>query len=844
MDAAVIARCETCGAKYRILDPGGKTDIPCKKPGCGGRVRIPRETLRMADKTLTMAPPDAAGALPPGIPVEEMPEELREAARDAKKRFGKYVLLEEIGRGGAGVVHRAWDATLCREVALKFLTSMGDEDDVERFLREARTAASLAHPNIAQVYEIGEEDGKHYVAMQLIDGHDLADRRYPAKRALAILRDAAGAVEFAHSHGIIHRDLKPRNILLDSHGTPYVLDFGLAKPLRTQSRLTRTGAIMGTPAYMSPEQASGDSRRIGKRSDVYALGATLYEMLTGRPPFRGETPIVVLAAVTTKEPVPPRLLFKEIPPEAETICLKALEKDPARRYASARALAQDCDRFVRGVPIEAKPASVLARVWRRVRRHRPALVATAVVLAAGVSMALWFSHREKKLRDEMADRAPSGPGPVGSDAAVAARGEPPPEAKAAFDAGFARLDDARNDLYRPGANLDSMRARLREAVGKFDEAIRLWPADETFWFHRGRAKVLLQDLGGAADDFGQAIERRPRYVPARIERGKVFLRIHRREEERRGWRWDPAPSDAGQERLDAALADFLVAAEGGEGLELDMGKAYHAFAGRDWDRCLEILDRLLARENPGEELHFMRGSAYYWSSLAEFRGQPEERSRYVRLAQEDFQAAVEKRANYDEALAMLGACLAETGGMQGTDEIFYRALALNPSDPFVREVLGTRALHWARRERGLGNDALAKDRYQEALAHLDEALVLDDGYLPARATRAVILLETGRVEEAEADFQKVLAANPRHTQALVSLAGQRVTQKRYEEAVELADRAIALQGNNWYFHYVRGVAHSGLGKNELAREDLLRALEYGPPRDQKAKIEEFLKKLE
>jgi serine/threonine-protein kinase len=290
------------------------------------------------------------------------------AAAPADARFGKFVRVVRLGVGAYGEVWKAWDTELSRWVALKFLKQEGGEE-LARFLREARTAASLSHANIAAIYEIGEAQGHHYIAMQFVDGRTL--RGFPRgdrRRIVTIVRDAAIAIEAAHDRAIVHRDLKPDNLMVDAAGRVYVMDFGLARPVEKGSGMTASGMAVGTPAYMSPEQARGDVAE--ERSDVYGLGATLYDLLAGRPPFDGANLVDLLMAVVEREPVAPRRLDPALEPELETIVLKTLEKDPAKRYPSMRALRDDLDRWLRGEPIEAQPLSTIAKFARGGRRSR------------------------------------------------------------------------------------------------------------------------------------------------------------------------------------------------------------------------------------------------------------------------------------------------------------------------------------------------------------------------------------------------------------------------------------------------------------------------------------------
>jgi outer membrane protein assembly factor BamB len=331
------------------------------------------------------------------------PVEARAAAGDARRRLGKFILVDELGRGGFGAVWRAWQADLGRWVALKFLHS-DDAEDVRRFLREAQMAAALTHPGIVALHEIGEADGRPYFAMELVKGTTLARLRLTPREAAAVIREAAEAIEYAHSKGVIHRDLKPHNVMRDESGRVRVMDFGLARQVRGGTTLTASGMMVGTPAYMSPEQARGEIHGVDRRTDVYGLGATLYELLTGRPPFEGPTPIDVAMRVVSEDPAPPRALGAAVPPELETICLKAMEKDPAKRYATARALGDDLRRFLAGEPIAAAPPSLWYRLRKKAARHR-ALSAAIGVVALGVLASLGYffgpawidAHGERRL---------------------------------------------------------------------------------------------------------------------------------------------------------------------------------------------------------------------------------------------------------------------------------------------------------------------------------------------------------------------------------------------------------------------------------------------------------------
>jgi tetratricopeptide (TPR) repeat protein/tRNA A-37 threonylcarbamoyl transferase component Bud32 len=303
-----------------------------------------------------------------------------------------YEILGELGRGGMGVVYKARHLQLKRLAALKMILrgAHASGDQLARFRREAGAAARLQHPNIVHVYEVGEYKGLPYFALEFMDGGSLGRRLrtspLPAREAAQLVATLAGAMQTAHEAGVIHRDLKPDNVLLTSSGICKITDFGLAKQLDDDSTKTESDAIIGTPNYMAPEQASSRAREIGPLSDVYALGAILYECLTGRPPFKAATPMDTLIQVRTEEPVPPRRLQPKVPRDLETICLKCLEKQPQRRYASAEALAKDLTRFLNREPILARRVRPWERAAKWVRRRPAAAALVGVLIAVGVAL--------------------------------------------------------------------------------------------------------------------------------------------------------------------------------------------------------------------------------------------------------------------------------------------------------------------------------------------------------------------------------------------------------------------------------------------------------------------------
>jgi serine/threonine-protein kinase len=349
------------------------------------------------DALLPVSPQGTLPTMPPGEqPLPQVPG---------------YEVESVLGRGGMGVVYRARHLRLGRLVALKMALadSCAGPNERERFRQEAEAVAALRHPNLVQVYDAGDCAGRPFFTMELIDGGSLAQRLagtpQPAHQAAALLATLAEAMHAAHQGGIVHRDLKPANILLTIDGTPKIADFGLARRLEGGAGLTLSGVTLGTPSYMAPEQARGQSRAVGPAVDVYALGAILYELLTGRPPFRAATPTETVLLVIDQEPVPPARLNAKVPRDLETVCLKCLQKEPHRRYAGAAALADDLRRFGEGRPIRARPLGLAARLGRWGRRN-PAPAALVATVLASVGLAIgggfWLEWERGERRTESA----------------------------------------------------------------------------------------------------------------------------------------------------------------------------------------------------------------------------------------------------------------------------------------------------------------------------------------------------------------------------------------------------------------------------------------------------------
>jgi hypothetical protein len=409
-----------------------------------------------------------------------------------------YEVLGELGRGGMGVVYKARQVPLDRVVALKMILAGGHAGPEERarFRREAEAVARLQHPNIVQVFEVGEHDGLPFFSIEFCPGgsldRKLAGTPLPPREAAALVEKLATAMDAAHRKGVLHRDLKPANVLLAEGGTPKVTDFGLAKKLGEAGQ-TASGAVVGTPSYMAPEQAGGQGKEVGPAADVYALGALLYECLTGRPPFKAATALDTLLQVVAEEPVPPSRLQPATPKDLETICLKCLQKQPARRYAGAAELADDLHRFLEGEPVRARPVGAAERLGKWVRR-RPAvagLLAALLLAALGLAgVGVGFTLRLDDARRQALALAGAE-----ADARARAQGERNRAEEARGAAQAAR--DAADGERRKAVDLADREAKARGEVER--QLRRAEVARYALALTQARHEMELYNFGRAAE---------------------------------------------------------------------------------------------------------------------------------------------------------------------------------------------------------------------------------------------------------------------------------------------------------------------------------------------------------
>ncbi|MBI2932608.1 MAG: protein kinase [Planctomycetes bacterium] len=467
-----LRTCPACAARYRYFGP------PQEKPPC----------------------PKCGTALESSGP--------QTAVESAPVRLGKYEIITELGRGGMGIVYLARDTALHREVAVKVLRDpqLLSAVQIRRFLQESANAAKLRHPNIVAIHEAGESGGFHYFVMDLIRGRtfDGLIKSGPRDQALLVLEQVSRALHFAHTQGIVHRDVKPGNVIIDEHGTPVLLDFGLSKSSEVTSAFTRTGAVLGTPVYMSPEQVRGD-KKVDARSDVYSLGIILYEILTGRVPFVAPSVPKLYQMTLEREPRAPRALNRSVSIEIEAVCLRAIEKEPSQRYVSALEFAEDLRRFREGQPIRARALTTTRRMFRLARRHRKRLAGLALVILGIVFLV------------GVLGRPPRGDSPRsdGDREGQRQRAERP------YQMGLSLVNRVE---AQPAMTAEERSAALSEARSALDRAIEEAPFFAAAWRERGRVRSLLGDDEGALADLARGIEGDPADALSHFYRARLWMR--------------------------------------------------------------------------------------------------------------------------------------------------------------------------------------------------------------------------------------------------------------------------------------------------------------------------------
>jgi tetratricopeptide (TPR) repeat protein/predicted Ser/Thr protein kinase len=617
--------------------------------------------------------------------------------------IGKYELREELGRGGMGIVYRAYDRVLKRSVALKMINDPKRAGGklLKRFTQEASIIARLHDPRLVPIFEVGEYEKKPYFVMELIEGRSLQrllrEETVPGRRVAEIVREVALALKHAHENGIIHRDVKPENILIDSSGNPRLMDFGLAIDEETEERFTAPGAILGTPEYMSPEQAAGATSELTEATDIYALGAILYHALVGKPPFQATEMHRVIYKVITLEPTPPRRLDPKIHQDLETITLRCLMKEPTRRYLTAEEVADELGRYLAGEPIVARPQGSIERAWRRARRYRGFVIAFLLLLIlVGMGGAFLDDMRRRDNAKALEE--------LRAEKERAARAA----AQAESEKARATIEEARTAL---AGN------EFQRALDAANRAVELDPKSADAWAVRATARFRTTDRQGALDDAARAIELDPRCSLAWITRASVESNKHETE---------------------AAIADANRA------LEIDPkdGRAYHVrgcarFNAGDVEGALGDATKAIELKPKEAGAWLLRASARL--NTREYDGAIEDATRGIELEPTD--------AHGWQARGAARAMRAKKGDLESAVEDLSRAIAMLPGEA---EFWMLRAIAKAR----LGED-------EGVIQDCTKALELDPRNAQTWTVRAHSRLNLKDLEGARSDFRRFLELDPK-----------------------------------------------------------------------------------
>ncbi len=874
--SGIVLVCDSCGISFRVGDrPDEPTaGMPC--PRCG----LASLTIRTAFPTgpepterLRVQPPSAEEhTASQGPSTERVSMSSRRASKPAfqapspgtPRRIGRYRVVSVLGRGGMGVVYRAWDDALQRQVAIKTLGSViADREDLERFAREARLGASLRHPHIVGVHEIGWDEGIPFIVMDHIEGVDLeralADQRLPPRTIAEIVRQVATALGHAHESGVVHRDVKPQNVLLTWAGDQphaWLTDFGLGRQVGGAQRLTVTGDVLGTPSYMSPEQATAERERQGAPTDVWALGAILYRALTGRVPFEGADPIDTIRRVLTHEPTPPRRLDPAIHADLETITQRCLDKDPRRRYPTGQAVADELSRYLAGAPIAARPLGRLERGGRLIRR-RPIVTALAVVIALILGLgSLAFAIRAGG-EDARLERARAEERTLELDGAETDLDEAesvlrrarertlvedarPEDGEALLTSGVRtvhaalRLVDLAERMDRPDA-LDHARRRafdLALEVGDDARDAERWSLARAM-IEEADALAVDADRVAAASASLAALEGEGRDdaraliddIVDRLERGELppgparedaLFQLVRRadattvaliahELDRVSDRLRAATNPIHRVISDPELADALTTLHDPRTESIGIAIA-HTIHEADWriDAVLERWGRIARAEAQGAAVPPGQGrvAQVLCEALGRIgiaRGAVRPLARYALTEARSIPAAAAV-----VALVRLGAV---------SDDALQAAIA-------ARVVFAGAGPAWSRAARAL--------RQQPDGAARVRRLDLDGEPARAIATRGLISLELGDRDGATADFDRAVELDPTLADAWMARGMNRLANGDLEWALRDANQAISLDADRPSLIFQRGLIRTRMGRTADGLADLDLAIERAP----------------
>jgi serine/threonine-protein kinase len=800
---------QVLGLLEEMLDSGKTPEEVCRDcPELLSEVRRRWREFQLFDaqvRTLLPGlgtPPDAGAPMPPPVGLPRVPG---------------YEVEAVLGYGGMGVVYKARQNALDRPVALKMVLAgpFAGSQELGRFRRETAALACLRHPNIVQVYDAGEVEGRPYFTMELIEGGSLAQRLagtpQPAREAAALLATLAEAVHVAHEAGIVHRDLKPANILLTADGTPRIADFGLARRLEGGAGLTQSGVAVGTPSYMAPEQARGEARAVGPAVDVHALGAILYEVLTGRPPFHAETPEETVWQVIHQEPVPPAQLIFKVPGDLETICLKCLQKDPGRRYVTAAHLAADLGRFLRHEPIQARPTGRVERLVRWVRRHPAAAGLLAAVLGfvllGSVGGALqfrqWAADRDRQAQTDREVR-----GVLASARGPLEEGWPAQDL-VKLTAAQAETNRA-SDIARSGAASAAVRQEAEAFRADADERLRRAKRNGAL-----REAVLdvatPQEVGPDAPDEGGRLA-----APAQATVDEQYAAAFRRW----GLDVDGTPEAEVVARVGAepdAVVPELIAAVDGWMLERRRRKRPEP----EWRRLFRVAERLDRSERRrwlrtllvGESaprpasVAGLVATGPLWPALWGLaRGDAWRRLGEVRRE-------IDPRTDPVLTVVLMAQAYAAVGDAAGAEQVLGEAATARPDNVVLLNALANLLDRQGPTRRGH-----AIEYYRAARAQRPRLGIALSG----------ALIRNGRTKEAEGILRSLLPQQPQNPNVLIYLGISLDKQMKYVSAEAAYRQAIALAPNFAGAHSNLGMCLADQQKYDAAERACRKAVDLRP----------------
>jgi tetratricopeptide (TPR) repeat protein/tRNA A-37 threonylcarbamoyl transferase component Bud32 len=844
-------------------DPGFSLGGPAHPPGDGLVAGISEGSALLA-VTQTRV-----GDVPPGAPPAAPGK--RGPAPVARPTVPGYKLLEELGRGGMGVVYKARQLKLNRVVALKMVLAgaHADAHHLARFQSEAEAVAQLQHPAIVQIFEVGEHEGLPFFSLEFVDGGSLAQKiggkPQPPREAAVILEQVATAMAAAHQRGIIHRDLKPANVLLTADGSPKVTDFGLAKRLEGASDLTRSGTLMGSPSYMAPEQARGEVHLIGPASDLYALGAVLYEQLTGRPPFVGTSVVETLYQVREQEPVPPSRLQPTVPRDLETICLKCLQKEPYKRYAGCEALTDDLHRFLSGLPIKARPVGRAERLWRWCRRNprTAGLTGAVAVLCCCVAVSLLaFGVQLRRQGQAVAETRTTAGARLEQATAAVAIGN------------YRRAQDLLegfDPLLATSAGLEDLRAdwlRLKQQVGVYAEFSKLLD-DARFACRFGsrsqkeQGRQYCRELIALYDQIAQGTGRAAAGLPPldpehqRLFQEDVFeafLVASLVEQELAAGEGEPAHRQAARQAI-----DWLNRAEqvlpGTRVLYVNRASCWGKLGNQEADRA--DVERAKAIAPTSVVDHFWHGFAeHVRGDEALASGNAKEAQDSYRRELAEYAAVLQLRpehfwANFNWAVCH--ARLGELGAAGGNDLYdalvgFTACIRLRSDFPWPYNNRGIVHLRLGEYEQAVRDCTAALEhnaQYAEAYANrgvayrgqgkndlalhdFDEAIRVKSDCAPAYLERAELYRALHRYPEAVRDYDRLVNLDTDKVKVYRKRAETYQQMNRGREAIEDYTKVVALRPRDAAAYFARGTLHYLRGDYALARDDYSQVIELAP----------------